>query len=234
METKISGTLLGRELYQIATEPAALDVLQALDREKLLSLFAPSLTGAKLNVIGFQKLQKARQVVPIEAGLRVDEFTLFLNLLVEKLSPKERKQLLAATEIDKSKLDAALRLDTNMKKLERALGSAKVQKASALYAVLSKVPGEEVLHLLMKSNQRLVVDRTRNYLQKHLLTAQEVTDAMVMEKGVTPGSPKFAKVREEMVAARLDSRPRKVPAIEIPPPPPPPVAPARRQSTWGR
>jgi tRNA nucleotidyltransferase/poly(A) polymerase len=233
LESTITPAALEKELRQIAREPNSLEVLQALDEERLLTLFGPGLTGGKLNVSGFQKLQKAKQLVPFGQEFTFDQFTLFLNLLVEKLTPKERSQLLASTGLEKKALDAVSRLDAEAKKLERSLTGAKLQKPSALYAALSKVPGEQILHLLMKSNQRIVVDRLRNYLQKYLPAAQEVTDAVVQEHGGTPGTAKYTKVRNGLIATRLDSRPRKIVAVEVvaaPQPPPP----GRRHSTWGR
>jgi tRNA nucleotidyltransferase/poly(A) polymerase len=234
LEAKIPPVALEKELRQIASDPAALEILQALDQENLLTLFSPGLTGPKLNISGFQKLNKAKQLIPFGGDFKIDHFPLFIYLLTEKLAPKERSQLLHATGLTKRDLDAALRLDTNARKLERALTSAKLQKPSALYAALSKVPGEEILFLLMRSNQRIVVDRLRNYLQKYLPTAQEITDAVVEEHGGKRGTPKFLKIRNELIATRLDSRPRKPAPVEAAPTPPPVATPPRRQSTWGR
>jgi tRNA nucleotidyltransferase/poly(A) polymerase len=233
LETKIPPAALERELRQIATDPAALEILQLLDQEKLLTLFAPSLTGAKVNAAGFQKLNKARQLMPFGGDLKVDDFTLFLNVLVEKLTPKERGQLLAATGLEKRVLEKASKMEASAKKLERTLTSARLQKPSALYLALANTPGEEILFLLMRSNQRIVVDRLRNYLQKYLPAAQEITPAVVEEHGGVPGTPKYAKLRNELIITRLDSRPRKAAPVE-PEPAPPITAPARRQSTWGR
>ena len=49
------------------------------------------------------------------------------------------------------------------KKLERDLKSPKLQKASQLYTVLSKAPGEQMLYLAVYSTQRIVHDRIWNY-----------------------------------------------------------------------
>jgi tRNA nucleotidyltransferase/poly(A) polymerase len=234
LESKIPASALGRELRQLASEPAALEILQALDQEKLLTLFSPALGGNKLNVAGFQKLHKAKQLLPFGAGLHIEHFPLFLSLLLEKLTPKERTQFLAATGLEKSSLDAALKLESETKKLERVLAGAKLQKPSALFTALSKIPGEQILFILMRSNQRIVVDRLRNYLQKYLPAALEITEAVVEEHGGTPGTPKFSKLRNELIATRLDSRPRKAPPVEVAPAPPPVVTPPKRQSTWGR
>lgn len=234
LETKIPVVALERELRQIAQEPMAFEILQTLDQEKLLSLFSPALTGSKLNVAGFQKLQKARQVMPFDASIHIDHYALFLNVLFEKLTPKERAQLIKTSGLAKRDVDAAAKLEADAKKLEKHLTSAKLQRPSALYAVLSKAPGEQILFVLMRSNQRLVVDRVKNYLQRYLPAAQEITDTVVTEHGGKQGTPKFAKLRDELIASRLDSRPKKVAPVEPPPPPPPPPGPGRRQSTWGR
>src|SRR4029078_11625006 len=83
-------------------------------------------------------------------------------------------------------------------------------------------PGEQVLYLAVYSTQRIVHDRIRNYFQKYLPAALEVTNEVVAATGVTPGTPKFHRVKEEMIVTRLDARPKKpTPAPEPLPPAPP-------------
>jgi hypothetical protein len=147
------------------------------------------------------------------------------------LSVKERNQLIKAVGIAKEDVDAASRLEVRAKKVERELAATKISKPSALYAKLSKVSGELLLFLLMRSAQRIVLDRTKNYLQKYLPMAQEVTEKEVIERGGQPGTPKFAKLQQQMIAARLDARPKKVVVEETPAPPPGPV---RRTASFGR
>lgn len=234
LEKNITTAALNRELHQIAQEPAAAEVFQALEQAGLLKLFSPALEGAKLNIAGFQKLQKAKQILAFDGNVTLDDFTLFLNVIFEKLTPKEKSQFLKMTGVRKAEAEAAARLEVSAKKLERTLASAKFQKPSALYALLSKSSKEDLVFLLRRSNQRLVVDRVKNYFQKYLPAAQEVTDAMVEERGGKPGTPKFVKLRDGLIAARLDARPKKVAPVEAAPPPPAPPANGRRQSTWGR
>ena len=230
LESKISGEALEQELRQIALEPLAGDVLKGLEDAHLIQLFSPALTGAKLNLAGFQKLQKARQSFSFGSDIIGNSYSLFLFLLFEKLSPKERAQLIATAGIPRAEVDAASRLEARANKVEKELATAKLQKPSALYAILTKVPGELLLFLLMRSNQRLVIDRIKNYLQKYLPAAQEVTEKDVV--GAEPGTPKFAKLYQKLIAARLDARPKKV-VVEEPPPPPPPGA-SRRSASFGR
>jgi hypothetical protein len=54
-----------------------------------------------------------------------------------------------------------------------------------------------------------------------------------MERGAQPGTPKFAKLQKEMIAARLDARPKKV-VVEEPPPLPAPGPGRRSASSFGR
>lgn len=96
----------------------------------------------------------------------------------------------------------------------------KLQKASLLYQVLMKTPGEQILHLAVFSNQRIVQDRIKNFFTKHLPAALEITNEIVTATGAVLGTPKFQRVKEEMILTRLDARPKKVPPPEPPPPPP--------------
>jgi tRNA nucleotidyltransferase (CCA-adding enzyme) len=233
LETKIPYTALERELGQIALDPLAGDILKALEDENLLYLISPALSGPKLNLQGFQKLHKARQLLPSGINIPVDNYALFLFLLFEKLSSRERTQLIGTLHLPKARVDAAARLESRASKIEKALATAKLQRPSALYFMLSNVPGEILLFLLMRSGQRLVLDRLKNYLQKYLPASQEVTEKDVLERGAQLGTPKFAKLQHEMIAARLDARPKKV-VIEEPPPPAPLSGPGRRSASFGR
>lgn len=216
VEQHISPRSLLNELQHVASEPNVGEIVAAFEQEKFLQLISPALTGAKVNHAGFQKLQKGQQLVPFGLNLSIDHNALFFYLLTEKLSAKERAAMVKALAMSKAEVDAWQKLESKAKKLEKELQSAKLQKPSALYQAISKAPGEQVLLLLVKSTQRLVLDRIKNYLQKYLLTAQEVTDADVAAAGAVPGTPKFQKLKEQMVAARLDARPKKIVPEAVP------------------
>lgn len=236
LEAKIPTAALARELRQIGIEPAAGEILKALDEEHLLTVFSPALTGAKLNLPGFMRLGKAQQSVPYGLPFHADHFSLFLAALVEKLSSRERAQFLAQSGLEKTDLDTASKLESRAHKFEKELAAAKFTRPSAAYNFLQKVSGEVLLHLLAHSNQRIVLDRIKNYFGKYMQTAQEVTEQNVIEGGGVLNTPGFAKVQAKLIAARLDARPKKV-VVEEPPPPPPPPATGRRpagNSSFGR
>ena len=227
IEQMLGPDALRQELVRCANEPNPGDLMKALDQENLLRLFSPALTGAKINHAGFQKLQKAMQLIPYGIDINADMRGIFLTVLTERLTPKERSAFAKASGLTRQDTDQWQKLEPRAKKLEKQLAAAGLNRASQVYALLASRPGDEILFLLCRSNQRLVLDRLRNHLQKYLLTAQEVTQTDVVAKGGKPGTPKFDVIRKELIAARLDGRIRK-PA----PPPvvePPVVAAAQRR-----
>lgn len=228
MEKHIPPRALFEQLRQIANELNPGDVLKALEEEKLLVSVSPALTGLKLNLQGFGKLLKVRQMMPFGIDMGVNNFTLLLHLLTEKLSAKERAALMKAIAAERSESDTVGRMQARARKLESALKSAKLQKASQIYAVIAPEAGETVLFLYMQSTQRIVQDRIRNYLQKYLPAAAEITDKEVEAEGLKPGTPKFAKRKAEKIAKRLDARPKKVEPVAVPEVVAAAAAPARR------
>jgi tRNA nucleotidyltransferase/poly(A) polymerase len=228
---KIQPAAWKHELEQIADDALAGDILKALEEQHLLQTISPASSGPKLNLAGFQKLQKARQSVPFGVGLPADYQALFFFLLLEKLSPRERSALVKTLGLSKEQLDAATRIEAKAHKVEKELAAARLTRPSALYLQLHKVPGETLLFLLARSGQRIVIDRVRNYLQKHLPSAQEVTDADVAASGLEPGTPKFEKAKMQMIASRLDAKPKKVVVEE---PAPVPASPGRKSISIAR
>ena len=214
LETRIPSNDLLEELRHIANEPNCADVVRVLEEEKLLHLYSADLAGAKVNQPGLQKLQKARQTVPFGVDIHLESMGVFLYFLTEKLSQKERAAFSKAIGLTRKEVDQWQKLEGKSKKLEKDLKSAKLQKPSHVYQVLSKAPGDQIVFLLAHSSERLVHDRIKNYLQKYVPAAQEITEKEVLATGARPGTPKFQKVREELIITRLDARPKKVPPPE--------------------
>ena len=222
MLDKITTEALGAELRNLAREANPHDLIKALEDEKLLGLYSPALAAGKVDYGALMKLQKALQLLPFGVDFPMDQLPLFLSVLFEKLTPKDAAAVVKATGLTRGETNALQKLAPAAKKLEKALQSAKLQKASALYELLSETPGEQILYLAVHSGQRLVQDRIKNYFAKYMLMAEEVTDDQVVAAGFTKGTPKFTKAKHDMVLKHLDARPKKVAApVEAPPPPPP-------------
>jgi tRNA nucleotidyltransferase/poly(A) polymerase len=220
MLDRIGTEALGAELRSMAAEVNAYDLIKALEEEALLGLILPALAQGKYNPASLQRLQKAHQMVPFGFDFPVQAVPLFLEALAEKLNAKEQAALAKTAGLTRAEMNAQKKLPAAAKKLERTLKGGKLVKPSALYQVLSKAPGEQILYLAVYSGQRIVQDRIKNYLQKYLPASFDITTEMVAAAGATPGTPKFQRSREEMILARLDARPKKAP-VEPPPPPPP-------------
>jgi len=224
LETRVGAPELQDELRHIASEPNCADIIRTLEEEKLIELFSPVLAGGKLNLNGLQKLQKAKQSIPFGTNLQMESLPLFLYALTEKLSVKDRGTLSKSLQLSRSEVDQWQKLEGKAKKLEKDLKSAKLQKPSHVYHLLSKAAGEQIVFLLAYSTERLVQDRIKNYLNKYLPSALEISERDVLATGARPGTPKFDKAREALIVTKLDSRPKKVPPPEPAPVPAPAMA----------
>jgi hypothetical protein len=148
-------------------------------------------------------------------------------VLTEKMSPRERADLLRPFELSKNETEGFKKLESHAKKLESALKSARVTKPSHVYDALKDADSDEVLMVLYDSAHRVVQDRIRAYYQKYLPLAQEVTEEQVAATGLKPGTPKFEKAFRSMVTTHLNARPKKVVPVEpeaLPAPVPPMAA----------
>ena len=230
LEEHIRGRDLFEELRCIAEEQSAAEVLRAFEKDGLLAIFSEALAGPKLGFQSLARLERLRRLLPVGDGFRVTNLAPFLSVLTEKLNPRERSALSKRLEMRRSELDMWQRLEPRVKKLEHELKSARLRLPSQIYQVVSKAAGEEILFLLYASQQKIVQDRVRNYLQKYYPASQEITDAEVERAGAKPGTPKFAKLKEELITTRLNTRRKPAPAA--PPPeaaPPVPVAASARE-----
>ncbi len=224
LEKLIPPRRLFQELAEIANEAHPADVLAAYSAENLLTLFLPPSACQKTGHAGFARLQKARQLLPDGVEFPVNNLPLLLFLLTEKLTPAEKAGFAKLTAISKQELGLVAKLQADSRKLERELRSVRVTKPSHVYKALVRAPGEQTLYLYLTSGHRQVHDRIRNYLQKYLPAAEEIGERQVAAAGAEPGTPRFNKLREELILARLDARARKpqapAAAAEAPVPPP--------------
>jgi tRNA nucleotidyltransferase/poly(A) polymerase len=223
LQTKITTRALLCELRQMADEPNLEQLLGTLDKEGLLALFLPALGGAKLDLVAFGKLHRALQLIPFGVPFAVNHLGLFLNLLTSRLSAKEKNELVKRLSVSKADVSLWQRLEPRAKKLEFRLKSARLNKASLVYQLLRAEPGEDAVFLLVRSSQRIVQDRVRNYLQKYLLTAHEVTEKGISDPTLKPGTPKFKKALDDLIFAHLDGRIRKPAPEPVPVSPPQPA-----------
>ena len=145
------------------------------------------------------------------------------------MNAKEKQALVKATEMRKAEVDVWQKLEPRAKKLETALRSARIRKASQVYFLVTGAAPDELLFVLYHTSVKPVQERLKNYFQKYLPAIQEVTPEEWAAVDAKAG-PRKNKARDEFIADRLDRRVRK----PAPPPEPPPPVEAPRPAMRGR
>jgi tRNA nucleotidyltransferase/poly(A) polymerase len=212
VEKTIPPRALAEELKHIGAEDNPADILRALGEAGLLTLFSPVLAGPKINLPGITRFERLSRLLPDDARSRAARFGPFMWALTERLTPKEKQALIAATEMPKAQVGQWQKLEARAKKLETALRSARIKKPSQVYQVVSPAAPDEVLFLMYHSPLKPVQERLRNYYQKYLPAIQEITAEEWAALEGKPGTPRHHKAREEFIANRLDRRPPRQPA----------------------
>lgn len=216
VETLIPAEALRREIVKLGEEFNPMPILEAMEKEGFLELYFPGFQGVKLNAAGFAKLQKLRGMVPFGAQMPEDRFAMFLWTISEKWTPKEKATFIQNSKLTKKEADAWKNLDAKAKVLAKALASPKLTKPSLVYQALVNAPLEQVMVLLYQPTARTVQDRIKNFLQRYLPTAMEVGDEAVVAAGLDPASAKGLAMKKQLVATKLDARPKKAPATVEP------------------
>jgi tRNA nucleotidyltransferase (CCA-adding enzyme) len=232
VQSSISAGTLGEELRSIAAEDGAAEIVRTLEEAGLLTLFSPALAGPKVNLAGMAKFEKIIHTFPDEPHWRLARLGPFLFALTEKLTPKEQQSLIRTTGLTKAEEDLWRKLDQRARKLETALRSARIKKASQVYHLVSAAQSDEILFLLYHSSLRPVQERLKNYFQKYLPAIQEITPEEWAAVEGKPGTPRYLKARDAFITNRLDRRPKK-PVEEAPPLEPPPAELGAAGSTPG-
>lgn len=231
VEKQIPAQVLGAELKRIAVEDNPAEILKALEDAGLLGLISPALIGPKSNLAGVAKLEKLSRLLPDDVRSRAARLGPFLYVLTEKLSPKEKLALIKDTQLTKSDVELWQKLEARAKKLETALRSQRIRKASHVYHIVAPAKPDEVLFLLYHSNVKQVQERLKNYFQKSIPLLQEITPEEWATVDGKPGTPKYQKAKDDFITYRLDRRPpKKVEVLETPPP----VVPAPMDSIAAR
>jgi len=235
VEKSIPARALGEELKRIGAEDNPAEILKAVEEAGLASLFLPAGAG-KFNVAGVARLEKMARLLPDDHRSRAARFGPLLFALTEKMTPKEKQALVKATDLGKADVDQWQKLEARSKKLETALRSARIRKASQVYHIVAAAAPDELLFLLYHSALKPVQERLKNHFQKYLPAVQEVTPEEWAALEGKPGTPRYNKSRDEFITNLLDNRPPKkrepppVPggAPDAPPVPggPPPASPA--------
>ena len=193
---------------QIRARPGvdfAVEVLKALEKEKLLTALSPRLRGPALNWPLLTKAGKASQLLA-EAGLKAPSFALFLYLLLRKLPPREQAQLAKRIVLDKKQWQATQVFEAGVKRLARDILGKEGSRPGQLYKLLSAASPDLLLLLLIESSQKQVVSSIQTYLKKYLPLRAQLPEKELQEMGVAPGTGRYQKILEAFFAELLRGR----------------------------
>ena len=135
LEERIPARRLLAELRRIADDPNPGDILHAFEEEKL--------AGSVLARAGRRQAEPPRlcqaaqdpgRLIPPGVRFPVENFGLFMSVLTEKLTPKEKAALIKTLGMRPSDVEAWQKLDARSKKLERDL------KIGQAHASLESLP----------------------------------------------------------------------------------------------
>jgi hypothetical protein len=144
-------------------------------------------------------------MVPFGASLNVDNLALVMYFLTQKLPRKEKTALAKRLQITSEEIQPWARLESVAKPVEKALKSSGLNRPSRVYETLRGVPGERVLFLYLHSADRIVHDRSAT-TSRNTFWPPRRSPTRTWPRPGSSRHPYLAKVKDEMIAAKLDGR----------------------------
>ena len=201
-----SGESLAQEIRHWAREPKPVELLKALDKEKLLPAISAKLKGATIDWALIAKINKAALTLSF-LGLRAPSFPLFLRIITRKLSSAERASLHKRLQLKASEAAQPDKTEAAAKKLSRELAGSHGNTATKAFQLLAKATPDQMLLLLAGypvGTPAKVQNRLRNYIEKHLPLRSQLPLAEIVAKGVPAGSPRLQKILDAYFFALIE------------------------------
>lgn len=194
-----------KELREITREQSPSDILKALDKEGLTTIFHPKLTGQRLNLPALVKMEKTARWLE-EQGLRPRLYGPCVFFLTQKLPPADRAVFARRLQMKRSDTDPWMKLPEEGKKLVRLLGSREANTPSKAFQVLARQPAELILFVRLFFPQKKVQDKLKNYLSRHRPLKEKLPEKELRALGVPPDTPRYAKILDLLFVAVLDGK----------------------------
>jgi tRNA nucleotidyltransferase (CCA-adding enzyme) len=188
----------GRELRGVLQEENPARVFRALADRGLLAGLDPGL--AKIRPDRLEKIRTAAR--PASAH---DSFILNFDALTEKLSPAQKKRLAAKVIPDPGTLKLAMSLESEARKLARAMAGSRAARPSFLYQLLRTKPHAVLFYMLAHYPQARVQKPVKNFLVKFPQMRAKLPAEELQKLGVEPG-PRSEKILDELFIAMLDGK----------------------------
>ena len=205
LQERASGEGLAHELRQIARERNPVEILKALEKEKLLIALHPHLQGPRLNLHGIAQATKIAQTLP-QYGLKPPSFDLFLYLLLVKLPPRDSADLLKRLELKKPESQGWQKLETEGKHAAKEVAGSAGGSPTKLYHLLSGVSSDVLVLLQTEFANAKVQSRVKAYLQKYLPLRYQLPRQELESLGIPPNSPRFQEILEAYFFAAIEGK----------------------------
>ena len=217
VEKHIPARALGDELKRISAEDSPTEIFKGLEEAGLLALFSPALLDQAERCRAWRNTRRPSAYCPTMRAGAPPASGPSSTASPKSSRPRRKQALIKATELPKADVDQWQKLEARAKKLEAALRAPRVRKPSHVYHIVAAAAPEDVLFVLYHSALKPVQERLRNHFQKYLPTVQEITPEEWATIEPKPGTPKYAKARDEFISEILNRRPKKPVEEEAPP-----------------
>ena len=194
---------LAQELRQLARERNLVEVLKALEKEKLLRALSPRLQGAALNWQLMARARKASQTLS-HAGLRAPSFSLFLRLLCGKFPTKDQDQLRQRIDLKKTEWSLSQKEEQQAKRLAKEIQGKAGSTPTKLFQMLSKASPDVLLILLVSYPHVKVQTRLKAYLTKYLPLRLHLPEKELQQLGVKAGTARYQKILDAYFFACIE------------------------------
>lgn len=198
-----SGDALTHELRQLARERDPVQVLKALEKEKLLRALSPRLQKSAIDWQGLARASKASLTLA-HCGSRAPSFSLFLHLLIRKLPSRDQQQLAQRLRLAAAEWNLAQKQVAEAKRLAKEVGGRPGGSPTKLYQLLSRATPDALLLLLTAYPQSKIQSRLKAYLTKYLPLRAHLPSKELQSLGVKPGSPRHQKILEAYFFATIE------------------------------
>lgn len=196
---------LRKELGEIGREENPVEILKALDREGMSTVFHPRLSGSRLNLQGLARAVKIARSLETN-GIPVNTYGPFIYFLLEKIPARARTDLARRLEMRRQDSEPWMGLEDESKQLVRALAGKQANTPSKAFQLLSRQPGELLLFILMKFPQKKIQDKVKTFLHQRKRRPEHLPEKELQSLGVPPDSPRYQKILEAFFIASLDGK----------------------------
>ncbi len=200
-----SPSRLLKELKEIGREENPVDILKALDREGLTTVFHPRLGGSRLNLQGLARAVKTARSLE-NNGIPVNSYGPFTYFLLEKIPARARTDLARRLGMRRQDSEPWMRLEDESKHLVRALAGKQANTPSKAFQLLSLQPGELLLFVLMKFPQKKIQDKVKSFLHHRKRMRDHLPEKELQSLGVAADSPRYQKILQTFFLAVLDGK----------------------------